>query len=393
MGETWDGGDLGNCSSILFDDKLATVEVSIVKELSKKDALEVTSMVLSGQVGSDKKNIQKFKCGNYKFSNKDSIKSNFCSNEKTAPRTTKRPAAPATTKKPSRTQSSGNLPNLQIKKLIVQVGATGTDDDVTMQICDLAKCCTTSKLSHTLSSEWVKNKQETWDGRKLGNCSDILFKSDSTSLEVAVIKTIKKKQPLEITSIVLEATPTNDKKKIEKFKCGQFKFGATDTRKVTKCLSEKSNSLTRTTQKPAASLADLENYKINNVVVQMGDDGTNDDVSLEICNAKSALNCCDTGKLSSLLSDDWSKNDKETWKNKDLGSCKSKTWDACKGFDVAVKKKSGKDSLKVRDITLELVETADVKKKQKFICSNYNVGATDTIRRQNCVLKTNLNCP
>ena len=84
------------------------------------------------------------------------------------------------------------------------------------QICDLAKCCTTSKLSHTLSSEWVKNKQETWDGRKLGNCSDILFKSDATSLEVAVIKTIKKKQPLEITSIVLETAPTNDKKKIEK---------------------------------------------------------------------------------------------------------------------------------------------------------------------------------
>jgi len=92
--ETWDGGDLGNCSSILFDDKLATVEVSIVKELSKKDALEVTSMVLSAQVGSDKKNIQKFKCGNYKFSNKDSIKSNFCPNEKSAPRTTKRPATP-----------------------------------------------------------------------------------------------------------------------------------------------------------------------------------------------------------------------------------------------------------------------------------------------------------
>jgi len=391
--ETWDGGDLGNCSSILFDDKLATVEVSIVKELSKKDALEVTSMVLSGQVGSDKKNIQKFKCGNYKFSNKDSIKSNFCSNEKTAPRTTKRPAAPATTKKPSRTQSSGNLPNLQIKKLIVQVGATGTDDDVTMQICDLAKCCTTSKLSHTLSSEWVKNKQETWDGRKLGNCSDILFKSDSTSLEVAVIKTIKKKQPLEITSIVLEATPTNDKKKIEKFKCGQFKFGATDTRKVTKCLSEKSNSLTRTTQKPAASLADLENYKINNVVVQMGDDGTNDDISLEICNAKSALTCCDTGKLSGLLSNDWSKNDKETWKNKDLGQCKTKPFNACRGFDVAVKKKSGKDSLKVKDITLELVDTKDAKKTQKFVCSNYNVGPTDTVKRNTCVPQTNVNCP
>ena len=120
---------------------------------------------------------------------------------------------------------------------------------------------------------------------------------------------------------------------------------------------------------------------MNTVVVQMGDDGTNDDVSLEvklvcldpykrhrlqICNSNSVLTCCDTGKLSRVLSDDWSKNDKETWKNKDLGpTCKVKTWDACRGFDVAVKKKSGKDSLKVKDITLELVDKNDAKKKQK----------------------------
>merc|ERR1712168_572241 len=397
--ETWDGRDLGNCPSILFDDKLSTIEVSIVKELSKKDALEVTNMVLSAQVGSDKKNIQKFKCGRYKFSKTDATKSNFCPNEKSAPRTTKRPAAPVTSKRPARPQSSGNLPNLQVKKVVVQVGATGTDDDVTMQICDLAKCCTTSKLSHTLSSEWVKNKLETWDGRKLGNCSDILFKSDAASLEVSVIKTIKKKQPLDIISIVLETAPTNDKKKIEKFKCGQFKFGATDTKKINFCLNEKSATLPRTTQKPSVSqkpitsLADLENYKINNVVVQMGDDGTNGEISLEICNAKSALTCCDTGKLSGLLSDDWSKNDKETWKNKDLGPCKTKPFNACRGFDVAVKKKSGKDSLKVKDITLELVDTKDAKTTQKFVCSNYNVGATDTVKRNTCVLKTNLNCP
>jgi len=134
-------------------------------------------------------------------------------------------------------------------------------------------------------------------------------------------------------------------------------------------------------------------YKINNVVVQMGDDGTNDEISLEICNAKSALTCCDTGKLSGLLSDDWSKNDKETWKNKDLGPCKTKPFNACRGFDVAVKKKSGKDSLKVKDITLELVDTKDAKISQKFVCSNYNVGATDTVKRNTCVLKTNLNCP
>jgi len=186
---------------------------------------------------------------------------------------------------------------------------------------------------------------------------------------------------------------------ILRFKCGSYKFGTTDTKKINFCLNEKSGTLPRTTQKPSVSqkpitsLADLENYKINNVVVQMGDDGTNDEISLEICNAKSALTCCDTGKLSGLLSDDWSKNDKETWKNKDLGPCKTKPFNACRGFDVAVKKKSGKDSLKVKDITLELVDTKDAKTTQKFVCSNYNVGATDTVKRNTCVLKTNLNCP
>ena len=76
----------------------------------------------------------RFKCGSYKFSKTDATKSNFCPNEKSAPRTTKRPAAPATPKRPARPQSSGNLPNLQVKKVVVQVGATGTDDDVTMQV-------------------------------------------------------------------------------------------------------------------------------------------------------------------------------------------------------------------------------------------------------------------
>ena len=55
-------------------------------------------------------------------------------NEKSAPATTKRPVAPVTTKRPASKVSSGGLPNLQIKKINVQVGAVGTDDDVTMQV-------------------------------------------------------------------------------------------------------------------------------------------------------------------------------------------------------------------------------------------------------------------
>ena len=66
------------------------------------------------------------------------------------------------------------------------------------------------------------------------------------------------------------------------------------------------------------------------------------------------MKCCNTGALDKSLSDDWSKNDKETWEKKRLGACMSTSFDPCKGFDVAIKKKSGKDSLKVSNITLEL---------------------------------------
>jgi len=390
--ETWDGRKLGDCSSILFDEKLSSVEVSIVKELKRKDPLEVTSITLSGQVGSDKKNVQMFKCRSYSFLATDPLKSNTCLNEKTAPKsvpsTTRRPSiAGVPTKRPVASSSSSGLPILLVKKIIVQVGPVGTNDDVSMKICDLQKCCVTNELSNRLSNEWVKNKLETWEGRKLGNCSSILFQSGAPSLDVTVLKTIKKKQPLDITSIVLEASPAKDKKNIEKFKCSSFKFLGTDTQKKNRCLNENPSTTT--------SLPNTENYKVNNVIVQMGNDGTNDDVSLEICSSKSALNCCDTGKLSSAFSNDWSKNDKETWKNKDLGPCKTKSFDACKGFDVAVKKKSGKDSLKVDTITLELADKKDPKQTQKFVCSNYNIGPTDTVKRSTCTLdKTSrLNCP
>ena len=80
--------------------------------------------------------MKRFKCGSYKFSAKDAQKSNFCLNEKSSPKTvtTKRPV---TTKKPAAPATSGGLPNLLVKKINVQVGAVGTDDDVTMKVNDL----------------------------------------------------------------------------------------------------------------------------------------------------------------------------------------------------------------------------------------------------------------
>ena len=111
---------------------------------------------------------------------------------------------------------ASSAPSLLINKIVVQVGPDGTDDDVTMKICDTSKCCTTKKLSHTLSSEWVKDKVETWDGSKLGNCSQILFDSGASKLDVTVNKATKKKDSLDITSVTLEGASASNKKDIKK---------------------------------------------------------------------------------------------------------------------------------------------------------------------------------
>eukprot|EP00091_Calanus_sinicus_P009876 TRINITY_DN2294_c0_g1_i10.p1 TRINITY_DN2294_c0_g1~~TRINITY_DN2294_c0_g1_i10.p1 ORF type:complete len:271 (-),score=78.36 TRINITY_DN2294_c0_g1_i10:26-838(-) len=237
-----------------------------------------------------------------------------------------------------------SLPNLLVSKIVVQVGPDGTDDDVTMKICDTSKCCTTKTLSHLLSSEWVKDKLETWDGSKLGNCSQILFDSEARKLDVTVNKATKKKDSLDVTSVTLEAAPASDKKKVKKFQCGSFKLKGTDSQKTSVCPGSGSTPTRGPSKtKDIPIKISRENYKIGNVIVQMGDDGTNDDVSMKVCEANSKTKCCDTGKLSGLLSDDWSKNDKETWKNKDLGGCKNSLWNACKGLDVTLTKKAGKD--------------------------------------------------
>ena len=54
-------------------------------------------------------------------------------------------------------------------------------------------------------------------------------------------------------------------------KCGSYQFGPTDTSRTNICLNENTASALPTKQ-----------YKVNNVVVQMGNDGTNDAVSLEV---------------------------------------------------------------------------------------------------------------
>ena len=271
--EAWDGSKLGNCSDILFDDNLATIEVALLKD-GKKAGPNVVSMKLTGQIGRDKKKTRDYKCGAYNLGASDTVKSNFCSYQSaTASAQSSRTTTKATTRRPS---SSSSTPTMVFKKIDVQMGGLGSDDDMSIKICDLSKCCTTKKLSHLLSSEWVAKKRETWDGSDLGNCSQILFDEKLSSIEVTLLKNGKKSAP-EIVGMNVTGQVGSNKNNVQVFKCGPYKFIKSDAQKSSFCLNSKSSPA----RKPSSPSTNPK-YNINSVVVQVGDDGTNDDVSLEV---------------------------------------------------------------------------------------------------------------
>jgi len=277
--------------------------------------------------------------------------------------------------------------SLVFKKIEVQMGGVGSDDDIRIKICDgVTTCCTTDKLSNLLGREWVANKKEKWDGGKLGNCSSVQFNDKLSSIGLIILKNGKKEGP-EVVSMNITGQIGKDKKKVTVFKCGSYKLSKTDKEKSGSCV-DPNQQIIKSLPAPS-SVKPKTSYSVNMVSVQIGDDGTDDDVSLEIC---SKGDCCDTGKLDKRLRDDWKKKKLEKWEKKHLGSCKTKTFDACNGFEVAVKKKASKDTLKVSSITLELTDKSIVKKN--FVCSDYNHGAKDTVTRRTCRLdsKSSLNC-
>merc|ERR1712002_966509 len=122
--------------------------------------------------------------------------------------------------------------------------------------------------------------------------------------------------------------------------------------------------------------------KIKEIVVKIGAKGTNDDVSVEFCGDVDPSQCCTTPTLSSLLSDDWSKNDTETWKAKKFGSCKDKVYKIKKNMLVTLKKNGKKDNLLVDSIDIHLISTdknvKDNKKPilERFQCKNFIVGGS-----------------
>ena len=161
--------------------------------------------------------------------------------------------------------------NMVFKKIEVQMGAVGSDDDIRVKICDRSKCCTTKVLSNLLSGEWRAKKKETWDGSKLGNCSQILFDDKLSSIEASILKDGKRAGP-EVVSINITGQIGSDKKNIKVYKCGSYKLSARDNQKSGFCLTDSPS--------PSRSPS-LSSYSVSKISVQMGDDGTNDDVSLE----------------------------------------------------------------------------------------------------------------
>ena len=174
--------------------------------------------------------------------------------------------------------------NLVFKKIEVQMGAVGSDDDIRIKICDGVLCCTTDKLSNLLTSEWVAKKKEKWDGGKLGNCSSVQFSDKLSSIGVIILKNGKKEGP-EVANMNITAQIGKDKKKLTVFKCGSYKLSKTEKEKAGVCVDQ-NLKIDKFLPAPSVSVvAPKTNFNVNMVSVQIGDDGTDDDVSLEVCNS------------------------------------------------------------------------------------------------------------
>jgi len=271
---------------------------------------------------------------------------------------------------------------VQVTKLQFQMGSDGTDDDVKVKICDdvykeekKKSCCVTPVLTSTLSDDFSKNDLETWKENKLGQCRGKKF-TIKRGLNITISK--KGKDTLKITSLFVDGqTVTKDKKtETERFECGSYNLGKkTDT---------------RTTNSSMHKFCDTSAYeyqRVKQINVTVGPDGTNDDVFVDICsNVNSA--CCKT-KLSSLLSDDWSKNDVEVWKEGDLGKCKTVLYKVNKvgsnqGIKFSlIKKDKSKDDLIVNKIKLDMLGVSG--RTYVYDCKDFKIQSQSGSTKLPCV--------
>ncbi|XP_023334575.1 uncharacterized protein LOC111706054 [Eurytemora carolleeae] len=235
-----------------------------------------------------------------------------------------------------------------VSKLTVQMGPDGTNEDVMAKICadDKKTCCETPVLSSALSDDWSSNDLETWTKKYFGNCIDKKFKIKN-GLELTLSK--KGVDTLGVTSLFIDATTIGEGKtkpiEIERFDCGKYNIGGK---------ADAANSTSSQSQFCRTSPYEYERVQVVNVTV--GPDGTDDNVKIEICSDVNTV-CC-KAKISSLLSDDWKKNNIEVWKESNLGDCKNMQYKVNKAVDGGLRftlSKDGKDDLSVNNIIINTV--------------------------------------
>merc|ERR1712027_25083 len=96
---------------------------------------------------------------------------------------------------------------------------------------------TAMNLPNLLTSEWVANKKEKWDGGKLGNCSRTQFSDKLSSIGVIILKN-GKKDGLEVAHMNITGQIGKDKKRVTVFKCGSYKLTKTDKEKSGVCVDK-----------------------------------------------------------------------------------------------------------------------------------------------------------
>jgi len=252
---------------------------------------------------------------------------------------------------------------------VVQVGPDGTNEDVTAKLCsdDKTSCCETDVLKSLLSDDWSPNDLENWGPKFFGACKDKRFKIQR-GLELALDK--KGTDTLGVKSIFIEADTISKDGKLEteRYECGDYNIGG----------KAGINGTSATSQSKFCKTSPYVYERVKQIKVTVGNDGTNDNVKVEVCSDVNDV-CCRT-PLSSLLSDDWSKNDEEIWKESDLGDCKTMLYKVSSiGGPRFTLLKDGKDDLIVNKV---VVETEDVYgEKYQYDCGDYKLES----QGQDCV--------
>ena len=250
--ETWTGGKLGNCTEIPFDERTKKIAVTIFKD-GNRDPLNISALTVRGNSG---ENVISFLCGEFNLKATDRIQSKACVEEETL----------------RQFVEDRSLPSLVLSEIEVEVGAVGSDEDMRVRVCDDQKCCTSRVLSHLLGSEWEPNTSETWSGRKLGNCSEILFRQNSLELRVSLVRTGPGPGPI-VSRLVVRGHVGTNQAQTRSFHCGSFELG-NQSQQSKSCVPE----LLLLQQTPDSE----ERFRLDRVIVQVGEDGTDDDVSLTV---------------------------------------------------------------------------------------------------------------